>query len=141
MFTIDIHKLLDQFLYNPDEPLIFSSGMFLLLFTAFVWIYIVLSNTQKPKLIFVTLFSLYFYYKSSGYYFVLLLSATLIDYVLAQWIYNTDLKWKRKIFVVLSISINLIVLGYFKYTNFLFETFTTATGEEFEHFDIHFIRG
>ena len=74
MFPFDIHKLAQQFVYNPDEPLLFNSGFFLLLFTVFLWIYIVLSPTQRPKLIFVTLFSLYFYYKSSGIYFVLLIS-------------------------------------------------------------------
>jgi D-alanyl-lipoteichoic acid acyltransferase DltB (MBOAT superfamily) len=136
MPPFDIHKFTEQFLYNPLEPLIFSSGLFLFLFTAFVWIYIVLSPTQKPKLIFVTLFSLYFYYKSSGAYFLLLLLATVVDYTLARLIYTSDVKWERKFFLILSLSINLGVLAYFKYTNFLLESFTALTGGDFRPLDI-----
>lgn len=80
MFGIDTHKLSQQFLYNPQEPLIFNSGLFIFLFTAFFAIYILLHKTHRPKLLFVTLFSLYFYYKSSGIYFLLLISTTVIDY-------------------------------------------------------------
>ena len=90
MFPIDIHKIKELFLYNPEEPLIFNSGLFLFLFTAFLAVYISLSKTNKPKLIFVTLFSLYFYYKSSGAYFVLLLFATAIDFTLAKLIYTSN---------------------------------------------------
>jgi alginate O-acetyltransferase complex protein AlgI len=66
MFHFDIHKLLQQFAYNPAEPLIFNSAFFLFLFTGFFWIYISLKDHHRAKLTFVTLFSLYFYYKSSG---------------------------------------------------------------------------
>jgi alginate O-acetyltransferase complex protein AlgI len=50
MFSIDIHKLLNQFRYNPEEPLIFNSGLFLFLFLGFLIIYILLSKTHRPKL-------------------------------------------------------------------------------------------
>lgn len=136
MFPFDIHKFFQLFVYNPQEPLIFSSGFFLFLFAAFLWIYIVLSPTQKPKLLFVTLFSLYFYYKSSGIYFLLLLLATVVDFTLANMIHRTDVPWKRKLYLIISLSINLGVLGYFKYTNFLYESFCTLTGANFQPFDI-----
>lgn len=136
MPPFDIHKLARELLYNPQEPLIFSSGLFLFLFTGFAWIYIVLSPTQKPKLIFVTLFSLYFYYKSSGIYFLLLIFATIADYTLAGLIDASEEKWKRKLYLTLSIVANLGMLAYFKYTNFLFETFADFAGGEFEPYDI-----
>ncbi len=136
MFSIDIHKLLNQFRYNPEEPLIFNSGLFLFLFLGFLIIYILLSKTHRPKLLFVTLFSLYFYYKSSGVYFLLLLSTTLIDYSLASLIYKTRLQWKRSTLLALSLVANLGILGYFKYTNFLHEIFSTAAGISYQPFDI-----
>ena len=136
MFPIDIHKLKQLFLYNPEEPLIFNSGLFLFLFTGFLWIYISLSKTHKPKLIFVTLFSLYFYYKSSGAYFILLLFATAIDFTLAKLIYNSRDKWERKFYIVVTLIVNLGMLGYFKYTNFLFDSFFSLTGQDFEPLDI-----
>lgn len=41
MFPIDIDfsRLLEAFKYNPDAPMIFSSGIFLWLFAAFMVIY------------------------------------------------------------------------------------------------------
>lgn len=136
MFPFDIHKIAQQFVYDPEAPLIFNSALFLFLFTGFVWIYFLLSHTQKPKLIFVTLFSLYFYYKSSGVYFVLLLSATVVDYTLAGLLFLAKEKWKRKLFATLSVCVNLGVLGYFKYTNFLYDTLYGLTGSEYEPLDI-----
>lgn len=136
MFGIDIHKLADQFLYNPQEPLIFNSGFFLFLFLGFLCIYIPLSKTDKPKLFFVTVFSLYFYYKSSGIYFLLLLFTTSVDFTLANLIYRTSTPWKRSVILSLSLISNLGMLGYFKYTNFLHEIFSQAAGIAFEPFDI-----
>ena len=44
MFPIDIDfsRLLEAFKYNPDAPMIFSSGIFLWLFAAFMVIYTLL---------------------------------------------------------------------------------------------------
>lgn len=136
MFPFDIHKIAQQFVYNPQEPLLFNSGFFLLLFTAFLWLYVALSPTHRPKMIYVILFSLYFYYKSSGGYFVLLLFATVVDFTLARLIYNARGQWRKKFYIAVTLVINLGMLGYFKYTNFLFESFYGFTGREFEPMDI-----
>jgi alginate O-acetyltransferase complex protein AlgI len=136
MFQIDIHKVLQQFQYNPEEPLIFSSGLFLFLFAGFVAIYTLLSETDRPKIIFVTLFSLYFYYKSSGIYFLLLLVATGVDFSLARLLSETIDKARRKLLLIISLAVNLGVLGYFKYTNFLFDSIFGLTGGEYQPMDI-----
>jgi len=136
MFEIDIRKLADQFRYQPDEPLLFTSGLFLFLFTAFLLIYLALSKTHRPKLIFTTLFSLYFYYKSSGVFFLLLLSTTYIDFALARLIYENKIPWKRSSLLTMSLLSNLGLLGYFKYTNFFHEIFSYMAGLPYQPFDI-----
>jgi alginate O-acetyltransferase complex protein AlgI len=136
MFSLDLDKVSKVLLYDPKEPLIFSSGLFLFLFTGFVAVYVMLNKNEKPKLIFVTLFSLYFYYKSSGLYFLLLLLATGVDYTLARWIYQSSQQWERKFFLITSLAVNLGVLAYFKYTNFIFGSFSNITGDSFSNFDI-----
>ena len=136
MFYFDIHKFFQQFVYNPAEPLIFNSGFFLFLFTGFIWIYSSLSHNHRAKLTFVTLFSLYFYYKSSGGYFVLLIFATVVDFTLARLIYEVSEKWKKKLFITLTLIVNLGLLGYFKYTNFLYESFFWNSAEGFQPLDI-----
>ena len=136
MFPIDIHKLLQQFVYHAKEPLIFNSGFFLFLFLGFFTVYTMLHKTHRAKLTFVTLFSLYFYYKSSGIYFLILIGSTVIDYALANLIYKTKIQWKKYLLLVFSLVINLGMLGYFKYTNFLHEIFSGVAGLPYKPFDI-----
>ncbi len=136
MFSIDIHKLANELLYQPEAPLIFNSGLFLFLFVFFLLVYIPLSKTHRPKLLFVTLFSLYFYYKSSGWYFLLLLSTVAIDYHLAAAIGRARQKSTRQILLALSIIANLGVLGYFKYTNLFIELISPLADVPYQPLDI-----
>ncbi len=136
MFNIDIPKLLKQFQYNPEEPLIFNSGFFLFLFLGFLGIYLMLSKTHRAKFTFVTLFSYYFYYKSSGMYFLVLIGSTLVDYALANYIYRTPTYWKRLSLMTFSLVVNLGLLGYFKYTNFIHEILSSLSGLAYRPLDI-----
>lgn len=132
----DINFSLQPFLYDPKSPMIFSSGIFLWLFTAFVIIYALLKKKDMARIAFVTLFSYYFYYKSSGIYFFLLAVVTTSDYTLARLMNLSPLKWKRKLCMVASVVINLSLLGYFKYTNFFGEVWSEMTGMHFKALDI-----
>ncbi len=156
MVDFDFTRFWNVFVYNPKEPLIFSSGLFLFLFTAFLLVFAIIHKHQRAKILFVTCFSLYFYYKSSGIYFLLLVLTTLVDFVLAKLIYKTEtevdfsigkasfhvsltdkmVKRIRNLFLVLSLGFNLGILLYFKYTNFFYEIFTTFTNQKFDPFDI-----
>lgn len=136
MLNIDYSKILDLFIYHKDEPLIFSSGLFLVLFTFFMLIYAFVVKQHRAKTIFVTLFSLYFYYKSSGIYFLLLITSTIVDYSLADWIFKAKKERTKKLVLILSLILNLGLLVYFKYTNFFYEAFTSIVGGKFEPVDI-----
>jgi D-alanyl-lipoteichoic acid acyltransferase DltB (MBOAT superfamily) len=136
MFQLDIHKILQEFAYHAEEPLLFSSGLFLFLFTAFLGVYYFLSDTHRPKLTFVTIFSLYFYYKTSGFYFLLLIFVMLVDYTLAGLIYLENNKLHKKIFLIISLCVNLGMLAYFKYTNFLFDSVYGLAAGEYKPMDI-----
>jgi len=136
MFPIDIHKLGEQLTYHAAEPLIFNSGLFLFLFLLFIALYIPLSRTLRLKLIYITLFSLYFYYKSSGIYVLLLILTTTSDFFLGWQIHRARSSWKRASLLALSLCVNLGMLGYFKYTNFLHEIFSSLAGLPYEPLDI-----
>mgnify|MGYP001428512784 FL=1 len=122
MFQIDWERLKDVLEYNPQEPMIFSSGFFLWLFLGFSFIYMLLQKKNTARILFVIAFSYYFYYKSSGFYFFLLGIVTIADFLLALLMDHTGGKIKRKLIVTLSLCINLGLLVYFKYTNFFFNT-------------------
>ncbi len=136
MFPFSIHSILEQLTFNAKEPLIFTSGLFLYLFLCFMLVYATLQKEHRAKIIFVTLFSLYFYYKSSGEYFLLLLLTTLVDFSLASFMHRTKEPFDRKLLMLCSVVFNLGVLLYFKYTNFFYEISCMIQGSKFEPFDI-----
>ena len=134
--NLDFNKVLEQLTYSPTAPMIFSSGIFLWLFLGFIIIYFGLKKAETARLLFVTAFSYYFYYKSSGTYFFLLALVTCSDYFLAHCIADTNEKKNKKIFVFFSLLVNLGLLAYFKYTNFFGEMIANITSSNFSPFDI-----
>ena len=123
LFNIDLQKIWEQLCYNPEQPMIFSSGIFLWIFTAFMLVYALMRKQDTLRIAFVTLFSYYFYYKSSGLYLMLLALVTCSDWLIALCINKVNGKHNRLALVTLSIFIDLALLCYFKYTNFILEMF------------------
>jgi len=134
--VFDFSKILQQFVYNQQEPILFNTGFFLFLFTGFMAVYALLYKTHRAKITFVTLFSLFFYYKSSGIYFLVLIGSTLVDYTMANYIFNSKNNLEKKFWLVFSLVVNLGLLGYFKYTNFVLSIFYGFTNQTFEPLDI-----
>lgn len=132
-------KAIGQLGYDAHQPLIFSSGLFLFLFAGFLLFYALLRRNTSLRIIYVILFSLYFYYKSSGVYFLLLVFAAVSDYWIAQALFRTEQRWARRMWVALSIAVNLGMLGYFKYTNFLVGISNQLFGEGFLQFQNIFL--
>lgn len=113
-----IDKILALLQYNPDAPLIFSSGLFLFLFLGFALIYSFLSKVTLPRIIYVTIFSLYFYYKTSGFFFLLLIFTATSDFTIGLLMGRARSKLGKRWLLTLSILINVGMLAYFKYTDF-----------------------
>lgn len=138
--TIEWSLVVEQLLYNPKQPMLFSSGVFLWLFLGFSFLYYCLKQADTLRICFVTLFSYYFYYKSSGFYFGLLALVTLSDWLIGRQIYLLKQKAGslaiQKMLVLLSVLIDLGLLGYFKYTNFLGELIVPLCGGHFQPLDI-----
>ncbi|AWM15251.1 MBOAT family protein [Flavobacterium sediminis] len=109
------------FTFNPKAPLLFNSGLFLGMFLVFYFIYILSRKTHYFRITYVVLFSLFFYYKSSGHYFWLLIFSSVVDYSLSRLIFAESRQSYRKLYLVISLVINLGLLAYFKYTNFFID--------------------
>ena len=126
------------FIYNPKEPVLFNTALFLGMFLIFYPIYILTTRAKTFTLrnVYVFAFSLFFYYKSSGAYFVLLLFSGVVDYNLAKLLYEEVLESYRKFYLVLSIVLNLCFLGYFKYTNFLIDNYNGIFDQSMSFHDI-----
>jgi D-alanyl-lipoteichoic acid acyltransferase DltB (MBOAT superfamily) len=126
----------DWYLFNSDKPLLFNSGLFLVLFIVFYAIYTQILNKQDFRNIYVVLFSLFFYYKSSGFYFWILLFSSVVDYSLSLLIFKETVQLKRRIYLIISLLSNLGLLAYFKYTNFFIENINAISAADFSLMDI-----
>ena len=63
MEGLSFDKLGELLSYQPEAPMLFSSGLFFILFCLFSVFYVALRKHTLARIIYVTLFSLYFYYK------------------------------------------------------------------------------
>lgn len=125
----DFSKIGEILTYHQNAPILFSSGLFFFLFIGFLMIYMSLRTHTLARIIYITLFSLYFYYKSSGLWFGLLVFTATSDFLIAQGIFRTASPLRRKLLVTLSLCVNLGMLGYFKYFNFLLDAITSVARE------------
>ena len=98
-----MNRLCDVLTYDAQQPMIFSSGLFLFLFLGFSLVYLLLKKTTTLRLLFVVLFSYYFYYKSSGTYFFLLAVVTLSDFTLPRLMERTQRKGARRALLITSL--------------------------------------
>ncbi len=129
-------NLLDLLRYDPQEPMLFNSALFLFLYTGVMVVYGTLREKGFARILFLTLFSYYFYYKSSGFYFLLLLLLSVSDFLIGRRIARTEGKGGKRAWLMLSLALDLGLLVYFKYTNFLFQTFADLFRKPFDPFDI-----
>lgn len=134
--NLDIDRLWQLLAYEPGHPLMFNSGLFLFLFAGFLVVYRLLSRHTTGRMLFVILFSLYFYYKSSGVYVLCLLGVCLSDYLIGRMLGKSVVAWQRKLCVAASVVINMGMLCYFKYTSLIVETLNRFVSDPIMLWDI-----
>ncbi len=116
--SFDWNSFFHQFLYDSKNPLLFNNGFFVYFFFLFIVLFYLLRNRPAARRYMFCLFSLYFFYKASGAFVLLVITAAIIDFVLSNAIYRTKSKINKKILLIFSIIFNLGILIFFKYTNF-----------------------
>ena len=126
----------EQLQYDPTAPMIFSSGLFWVLFILFIPVYAMLKRSRWQMIVFVVLFSLYFYYKSSGLFFLMLLGTSLVDWLVSRWMAKLRGQRARLALMWTSIVLSLSILGYFKYANFFLWNWNAMVGANFQPLDI-----
>lgn len=137
MDLITIFRNLGELLtYDASAPMIFSSGLFWLLFLFFLPIYAMVKKRRWQMLMFVVAFSLYFYYKSSGIFFLLLIVTSLLDWSLSRYMVKLQSSKARKTCVAVSVVASLSILGYFKYANFFLWNWSQMVQGNFQPLDI-----
>ena len=144
--------------FNSESPLLFTQFYF---WTFFALVYAVFAlimevgaqsaqalrregdkakgrNTRLHlRNVFLMAVSWFFYYKTSGLFLLLLLFVTLSDWLIAQRIYQAKgERRKAKVWLALSVVIDLGLLCYFKYAYFFTNVMNDLLGTEFAVFDV-----
>ena len=112
---------------------LFFWGFFLIVLFFYSFIY----KINKKRTIYLLLVSLFFYFKTSGVFVLLLLFTICSDYFWGKKIHNTQSLSKRRLFLTFSVILNLSLLCYFKYAYFFHESINQVSGSQ-THFFNHF---
>lgn len=136
-YTINIMSGLKSLLtHNVGEPLLFSSGLFWVMFIIFILLYALVQQRKVQMMLYVVAFSLFFYYLCNGIAFLLLIFTAIADWLLAQRIYAATEKRDKKIYLILSVCLSAGVLVYLKYSNFLIGTWNGLFSGNFQPLDL-----
>ena len=120
------------FRYDEHAPLIFTRlyfwGFFLVALAGFSLVH------RRPLWRSAWLFacSLFFYYKTSGLFVGLLGFSIVMDFLLGRASAATADRLRKRLLLAASITLNLLVLGYFKYAHFVVENINAIAGTAFE---------
>ena len=100
--------------------MVFSSAIFLFYFLPFfLLVYHAVPKVMKNWVIFT--FSILFYTWGAPVFVFMLLGTSLLDFLLVRTIHRSETVRKKRILLILSLSVNLGLLAYFKYSNFFVE--------------------
>jgi len=115
----------------------FTSPEFVIFFTAFVPLYF--ATPSRYRWIPLLTASYFFYAYGSGFYVVLIMITTFIDYLAARAIAASSDSRRRKLFLSASLTANLGTLFIFKYFNFFNQSLASLVGAGYPISALHLI--
>ncbi len=136
--------LCSLFAFNDDHPLLFTQIHFWVLFLI-IYLFFGIIVARQCKQADGTLdptrrvlrngylfaFSLFFYYKTSGLFVLLLVFSTLLGWILGIGMDKPLSDTKRKTLRTIGVVVNLGVLCFFKYAYFFTDIFNATFGTEY----------
>ena len=122
-------RLLALLNYDSASPMTLASGFFLFAFLLFGIGYMAVRNRRMARTIYVSIISLYFYYKISGLFVLLLLFVATSDYLIGQRIAKRRSESRStRGWVTLSMILNVLILAYFKVGGLMEEAINNLFG-------------
>lgn len=106
--------------------MVFNSYTFALFFAILFPSYWLLARWPRAQNVLLLGVSYYFYSRWDARFLSLLILSTLMDYACGLWVDREQNPGKRRVVVMLSMALNLGLLGYFKYHNFFAESLQQA---------------
>jgi alginate O-acetyltransferase complex protein AlgI len=134
-FNLWLAKAGAFFTFDPSRPLVFTDIIFWVFLSLVLLIDGFVHRRRRLRHAFLFVASTFFYYKTTGLFFVLLLFTCVWDFVIGKRIFLTRQPGRRKWWLVASIAMNLGVLFYFKYAYFFTDLFNQSFGTQISVFN------
>jgi D-alanyl-lipoteichoic acid acyltransferase DltB (MBOAT superfamily) len=106
------------FSFDERHPLLFTQFYFWFFFAIVFAGFSLLHNKILLRNAFLFFASLFFYYKTSGLFVLILLFSTIYGFYIGKKIPETSTEKKKKTLLMIGVSLNILILCYFKYAYF-----------------------
>ena len=124
------------FLFEENSPLLFTQFYFWAFFAVVFAGFSLVHSRRLLRNAFLFFVSLFFYYKTSGLFVLILLFVTCSDFLIAKRIHAAPTERRRKAWLVMSVVIDLSLLCYFKYAYFITDVLGNIFHTEIRVFDL-----
>ena len=127
-----MNRLKEIFAFSEAFPLIFTQASFWIFFVIIYLGFALVYSRKNVRNAYLLLVSLFFYYKTSGVFVGLLVFTTLSNYGIGWWIFKSRAKTMKLALLSVSLALNLLILGYFKYAYFITDSINYIFNSSFE---------
>lgn len=129
-----LHRIF-SFVHMSADELAFNRLDFWMFFLAFMILFTFLHKHQLVRSMFITVMSLFLYFKTSGFFVLLLALSVTVNFVLGKWMFINEKPVNRKWLIALSATFNLFFLFFFKYAYFFTDSYNAMFDTSYEIFN------
>ncbi|MCR5039654.1 MAG: MBOAT family protein [Bacteroidales bacterium] len=133
---IALDFLRNLFSFDKAHPLLFTQFYFWAFFAFVFAFFCIFKNKVLLRNTYLFFVSLFFYYKTSGLFTLILVFITLYNFFAAKWMHTRKKSGSRNFVLALSVVVNLSILFYFKYAYFLIDVVNNLFGLDCKVFDV-----
>lgn len=133
--------LKETFAFDPNSPLLFTQSYFWVFFLLVFVVFSLVRNKILLRNAFLFFVSVFFYYKTSGWFTLILLFAILFNYLDGFLIHKSKKDSGRMPWLIVGLLVNLLTLSYFKYAYFFADVIHNLFGIEMDVVNVFAIAG
>ncbi len=133
--------LKETFAFDPNSPLLFTQSYFWVFFLLVFAVFSLVRNKILLRNAFLFFVSVFFYYKTSGWFTLILLFAILFNYLDGFLIHKSKKDSGRMTWLIVGLLVNLLTLSYFKYAYFFADVIHNLFGIEMDVVNVFAIAG
>ena len=130
-----VHFLQEVFAFDASSPLLFTQFYFWAFFALVFAVFSLVKSRRLLRNSFLFFVSLFFYYKTSGLFVLILMFVTCSDFLIGQRISKSQRQGVKKAWLLTSVVLDLFLLCYFKYAYFFTDIVNNLLHTEFQVFD------